>query len=325
MFTTGSKLHYGAALTATVGAVLYGLIDGGAIGTVGLTFAAVALFFLGGIVQFTRDANVSAMDVEALHRSAAAAPAPSRSMWPAVAALAGVLLVVGLVTDQVVFVLGVIVAVAAGFEWMVQAWSDRASADQGHNAAVRSRTAHPLEFPILAAVGVGVIVFSFSRIMLFLTKAGGPAAFAIIAALLLAIGFVFAARPTLKGGAIGAVAAIGALGLIAGGIASAMGGEREMHVYETTGMLAAESECDTTEETEADEGASQTVAGKANVTGTVTLHDNGTLTATALGLPEPSDSISIIRNNPTNVVFRNESDEARRLVLNAGHALRGPL
>ena len=76
-------------------------------------------------------------------------------MWPIVGALGGVLVVVGLVTYPLVFIFGIIVLLAATVEWMVQAWSERASADSSYNAAVRGRIAHPLEFPVLAAVGVG--------------------------------------------------------------------------------------------------------------------------------------------------------------------------
>ena len=61
---------------------------------------------------------------------------------------------------------------AATAEWMVQAWSERASADQAYNTEVRERIALPLEFPILAAVGVGVIIYSFSRVMLGLPVEG---------------------------------------------------------------------------------------------------------------------------------------------------------
>ena len=90
------------------------------------------------------------------HRpSPAAAPVPGPSMWPIVGALGAVLVVVGLVTYPVVFVFGILALLAAAVEWMVQAWSERASADVLFNDNVRSRIAHPLEFPILAAVGAG--------------------------------------------------------------------------------------------------------------------------------------------------------------------------
>src|SRR5918994_257918 len=142
MITTGSKFFIGAGVLAAVGAVLYGVLEGGALGTVGLTFAAVALFFLAGVALVTRDATVSWMDVTAVAQAPAGAPAPGASMWPAIAALGAALVVVGLVSYQVVLVFGVIVIVAATAEWMVSAWSERASADTSHNTAVRQRVAH---------------------------------------------------------------------------------------------------------------------------------------------------------------------------------------
>jgi hypothetical protein len=154
--------------------------------------------------------------------------------------------------------------------------------------------------------------------MLFLSKATGPAVFAVVALLILAIGFVIAFVPTIKSGLVAAVAVIGALGLVAGGAAAALEGERELHPHETTSALAEDGECDTPEETEADERASQNVAAKANVTAEVTLRDDDTLDAHNLGVTGTMDKVVVTRANSTNVLFRNESAEERRLVLDLG-------
>ena len=53
---------------------------------------------------------------------------------------------------------------------MLQAWAERASADARYNSAVRERMAGPLEFPLAGAVAVGILVYAFSRIMLWLSK-----------------------------------------------------------------------------------------------------------------------------------------------------------
>jgi hypothetical protein len=318
MLPTGSKLLVGGAVAATIAAIVYGITRGGSLGTVGLIFAALSLAFLAGVVVYIRDADVSAMDTAAFEESAAAAAPPGNSIWPAVSALGGVLLVVGLVTYPPIFIFGLVALLAATVDWMVQAYSERASADARYNAAVRGRIAHPLEFPILAAVGVGVIVYSFSRIMLFLSKTTGPAVFGVVAALLLAVGFAIAFMPTLKSGLVTSVAAIAGVGLVAGGAAAALEGEREMHVYETTSLLAAEGECDTTDETEADERASQSVAAKANIAAEVTLHADGSLSVHNLGMVGDQQAVPIVRANSTNVRFRNETDEHRRLVLDLG-------
>ena len=290
MFTTGSKFLVGGAVMATIAAVAYGITQDGALGTIGLISAAIALAFLAGVNMYVRDSDVSSMDTTALTQSAAAAPVPGPSGWPIVGALGGVLVVVGLVTYPVVFVFGILALLAAAAEWMVQAWSERASADVVFNDNVRSRIAHPLEFPILAAIGAGILIYSFSRIMLFLSKSSGPAVFAAIAALLLAGGFVIAFRPSLRTGAIGVVCVVAALGLVTGGVSAALEGERELHPHETTGALADDGECDNSDETEADEHASQTVAAKANLTAEVILRDDETLVAKNLGVTGEQDA-----------------------------------
>lgn len=324
MFTTGSKLFLGAGVVAAIGAVLYGVIEGGALGTVGMTFAATVAFFLAGVSFAIRDADVSSMDVAALHHTPAAAPAPGGSLWPIVGTLGAALLVVGLVTYPVVFIFGLLALLAATVEWMVQAWSERASGDPQYNAAVRGRLAHPLEFPLLAAVGAGVLVYSFSRIMLFLTKNGGPVVFGAIAVLLLLGGFLIAFKPTLRTGALAAVCAVAGLGLVAGGIVAAVDGERDMEAHETTGDLGTGGHCETTDETHADENNSQTVAAKANIAAEVILREDGTLVARNEGIPGAQDRVIIPRSNVTNVRFRNESSDERRLVLNGGTRLADP-
>ena len=318
MFTTGTKLLAGGAVLAAVAAVAYGLTQQGTLGTVGLISAAVAMAYLAGVNMYTRDADVSAMDTAATAMSAAAVPPPGASMWPLVGGVGALLVVVGLVSYPVVFVFGLIVLLATAVEWMVQAWAERASGDRSHNADVRGRMAHPLEFPLLGAVGLGIVIYSFSRIMLFLSKSTGPAVFATIAALILLVGFIVAFMPTVRGSAIAVVALLAAVGLVAGGAAAALEGERELHPHETIADLAAAGECDTPDETEADEHASQTVAAKASIAGEVVLGDDDTLTAAPEGVDVDVDTFVVTKSNPTNVRFRNESAEERRLVLDFG-------
>jgi predicted phage tail protein len=318
MTPAGSRFLFGAAVLATIGAVVYGITQEGSLGTIGLISAALALFLLAGVNLYTRDADVSSMDPAATTESAAAAPAPGPSLWPLIAAVGAVLFVVGLITYPVILIFGLVALLAATVEWMVQAWSERASADSRFNEGVRARIAHPLEFPILGAVALGIVIYSFSRIMLFLSKSGGPAVFIVIAALILVSGFLFAYRPSLRGGAIAGVMAIAAVGLVTGGIVAALEGERETEAHETTGDLAAEGACDTPDETEADDNASQNVAAKANLTAEIILESDGTLVARSEGVDEPLSTLAVVRNNPTNVLFRNESAEDRRLVLDLG-------
>jgi hypothetical protein len=318
MFTTGSKLLIGGAAVATLAAVVYGVAEGGSLGTVGLIFAAAALSFLAGVNVFTRDADVSAMDTAALTESPAAMRTPPGTIWPIVAAIGGVLVVVGLVTYPPVFIFGIIALLGATIEWMIEAWSERASADARYNADVRGRIAHPLEFPLLAVIAVVVLVYSFSRIMLWLSKTSGPALFATIGVLVLLAGFLIAFRPSLRAGAIGSVCTIAALGLIAGGASAALAGQRTIEPHETTSQLAADGKCENAAATEADHDSSQSVAAKASITGVITLHSDGTLTAATPGVNGELTSLTITRANTTNLLFKNKSDEPRRLVLDLG-------
>jgi hypothetical protein len=316
MFTTGSKLLIGAAVAAIVAAVLYGVTQEGVLGTIGLVSAAVALAFLAGVNVYVRDATVRPDDAVAVATSAAAQPAPGLSLWPLVAVLGAALVTVGLVSYPAFTILGIAVLVAAFAEWTVQAWAERASGDPEYNEEVRERIASPLELPILGAVGVGLIIYAFSRIMLSLTKNGTVALFAVVAAIVLLVGFLVAARPRLSGGAVAGVCSFGAIALFAGGAVAGVDGEREMHVHETTADLAEEGLCGV-EETEADEKASQTVAAKSSVAATITLDEAGALTYDQPGA-DLGGPLQLPRSSPTNVLFRNDSDEERRLVINVG-------
>lgn len=325
MIPTGSRLLLAATFVATVTAIIYASTVWGSLGTTGLIFVAGALALLAGLNLAVRDSNVRAPrdGDEVSLATAAAHAAPSPSVWPIIGSLGAVLVVVGLATYPVVFTFGIIAIGAAAIEWMVQAWSERASADGGFNTEVRERIANPAEFPLLAALVAAVVIYSFSRIMLFLSKTGGPIAFGVVAAAVLVAGFVIASRRQVKSTAVGGVVAIAVLGLVAGGVAAAMAGERELHPHETTGLLATDGDCDTDDETHADNLASQTIGAKANIFGEIILTEDGELVATAEGVLGESNTITIMRANPTNIAFRNNSGEDRRLVLDLGPAATG--
>jgi hypothetical protein len=317
MFPTGSRLLIGATFLTAVAATIYGVTVGGSLGTTGLITAAAALLVVTIINLYTRDADVSAMDTTALTDAPAARPAPWPSMWPALGAVGAVLVVVGLVSYPIVFVLGIVVLFATMVEWMLEAWSERASGDATYNAEVRRRFGHPAEIPVLAALGFGVVVYSFSRIMLAISKEGGPAVFGTLAAVALLAGFLVAFRRNLDSKVVGGVAAVAVLALAAGGIASALRGEREMHHHETIEDLAASGECPA-EETEADRNAGQSVANKASVFATITLDDDGMLSAEHSGVNGSTTTLTVPRSNPTTVLFDNQSNDERRLVLELG-------
>ena len=304
MFSTGSKLFFGLTGAAVAGFVVYGFLqEWGSLGVVGLGSAAVALAFLAGVVAYTRDADVSAMDATAIATAPAGQVAPRRSLWPVIGAIGGGLLVVGLVTDRRWFVAGLVAMFVATVEWAVQGWADRASADPAYNASVRGRILQPLEMPFLGAIGLAALIFSFSRIMLKATTNLGPVLFVAAAALITIFGFVFAARRRPSRKVVAAICTVGALGILAPGIWAAADGEKPELAGEAEKFQQERSACGE-EVNAADEDASGAVAAKSSIAAEIVLRNN-TLTVTEFG--RPAEKLFIQKGNPTNIIFKNEN------------------
>jgi hypothetical protein len=339
MFTTGSKFLIGASVMALIATIIYGLGQGGVLGTVGLASATFALMVLATLNAMLRDSNVFSDDPAPVETSSAAQFAPAPSVWPLGFAFAAVVVAVGLISYQPIVVVGFVLLIATGAEWTVLSWSERASGNVEHNAAVRSRLSNPLEYPVGGAAAIGVLMYAFSRVMLWFSKTNTTVAFAVLAAVVLTIGFVISVRPKLGVGAVGGVMAVGAVAVVAAGAAAGLDGERDIPVFETTTVWQEEALlhpeeyaegaeegkhpagliCESPEEfPEADEDVSQTVASKSG-SYQVFLTEDGTL---AFDVPGPIEDgpagMVIPRSNPTNVIFRNESDEHRRLSIDFG-------
>ena len=314
MFTTGTKLLIGSAALAWVGAAVYGIAQEGALGTIGLISAAVALSLLAGVNAFVRDSNVSATDTEAFETSAAAQATARRSLWPLLTGIGLTMLALGMATLPAIFVLG-LVALAAGLaEWLVQGWSERASADRAYNADARETVADPLELPVAGAILAAIIIYAFSRVMLGMdTKEATVVVFSVVASVVLAIGVLIALKKQISVPVVTGVFSIGLIALVAGGAIAGLNGERDIHEHETTADLAEANLCGT-EKTEADSHASQTVAAKSNPAATL-IYDGSSLEIDEVGDDGQVGTLTFPRSNPTNVMFLNESGDDARLVL----------
>ncbi|MFK8025138.1 MAG: hypothetical protein AB8G26_14355 [Ilumatobacter sp.] len=339
MFTTGSKLLIGASVVSLVATIVYGVGQGGVMGTVGLTSATVAIMGLTGLNLFLRDSNVFADDSRSMETISAAQYAPGSSVWPLGFAFGAVVVAVGLISYQPIAVIGLVALLATGAEWAIQAWSERASGNVEHNREIRSRLSNPLEFPIGAAVAIGVVIYAFSRVMLWLSKTSTTITFSVLATVVLLVAFGIANQRKFGPMAIGSVMAVGIVAIVGAGALAGLDGERDIHEFETTsiwqeeailhpteyaegaeeGKHPAERICESPEAfPEADKKASQTVASKSG-TFAVILQADGTLDVDVPGpLGDNVDGLTIPRSNPTNVIFRNESDEDRRLSLDLG-------
>ncbi len=234
MFTTGSKLFYGLSVLGVVGALAYGFDSHwDPFGVVVLLSVAFASFFLGCIAVAYRDASVpasvgasSAADAEGEYGTEEPV---SPSGWPLVAGFALSLTAIGLVTERFVFLAGIFLLAATTIEWMVRAWSDRASADATYNQSLRDQVLRPIEYPLFALLGGGIIVLGFSRVLLSISKDAAVIVFIIFGAALL-LGAVVSTLSKEKSGGFGAVLllVLGIAVITAGCIAVGIG-ERDFH------------------------------------------------------------------------------------------------
>ncbi len=316
MITSSSKLFYGLGALSVAGAVLWMISGNSALGAVALLFLATALIFMGAIASFTRDGHVLSTDTAAHASAAAAQRGPRSSLWPIGTAISVGVIVIGLISSPGIFKVGVALTLAMLAEWMVQNWAERGSADAAYNTKIRDYIVHPLELPVAGALLLAVIVLSFSRLMLALDKSVGVAVFGVAAALVLVVGTVVAFRRNVSPRIVGAMSGVVLVALAGAGVATALDGEREQLTEAAAEDHFAHRGC--TEEKEySDKKASRSIGAKSNVLATITLRD-GQLIAEVAGYPEPQAELYIQRTNPSTILFVNETDEARRMVLSYG-------
>jgi hypothetical protein len=252
MFTTGSKWFLGLGFVSLVLAAAYGWTTGGTglgpvtagyNGGVGdhygyamlLTIAATAIF-LGVLAIATRDANPSALaQLVGTDEAPQAVPPAHLAIWPILGAVGLSLVVLGLVISNVLFVASLILLIAVLVEWMVLAWSDRATGDPETNRLVRARILGPYEVPLAGVVLAGTTVAALSRIFLTSSEKAAPWVATGAAALIFLVGAVIATKPKISANAIAGVVVVAALGVITGGVVSAARGERTIEHEEQHG------------------------------------------------------------------------------------------
>ncbi|HQV57316.1 MAG TPA: hypothetical protein PKV27_04830, partial [Ilumatobacteraceae bacterium] len=314
--TTGSKLFLGASALSLVGAVVLGFTVGGQGAIIALIAATVVFAGLAALNFFINDGNVSSMEPNATVRAAANTAPAARSVWPLLLALGIGLLVIGADTRPMLTLLGLVVIAFAGLQWMMQSWSERATADPAYNAKVRSNLLAPLEFPVLAAAGVAAVVYSFSRILLWVDKAGGLVVFALLATLILVGGYLIASKPNLKRGLITGIGAIVGLGLISTGAVMAIDGQRKIEHHPTPSAEPAVCS-EEGKDAHVDKRAPQDVSIKSSLAAHVVLKD-GKLAAYSQGLRGARPDLTFARGAFSNVLFKNEDSAARRFTVNMG-------
>jgi hypothetical protein len=296
MFTTGSKFFFGITFISAMAAVVHGIATGDFAGTIVLAFMAIGSAFLGGFTSFTRDANPRLGE-----QGVVAVPAAAHvggTMWPLVGGLALTMIALGLAYDRRIFGVGIVLLIATIAEWMVQSWADRASADPVYNAKIRGRLAHPVEFPVLGFTVIAAVLYGFSRIMLSLPETGAIILFSAVGIVILVVAVVLAKRHTVSRNVLFGIGGLAVVALAAGAVIGINRGEHSFKV--------------SPEEKAKKEKPNEAVAAKANPLATVRAvkgsmlieHDNTLL-----------ETITVPKGIAASVLFRNESGEAAKLVV----------
>ena len=312
MFSTGFKYFLGVTVLS-VAALIMSLfvLDQLAIAGVAISILIAVTALLAGIAVATRDGQTTTATPDSSKELA------TQSMWPLVTSIGVVLLALGLVTSSLVFFSGLVVVLGALAEWMVQSWSERASKDVKYNALARKRILNPIEFPVLAALGLGVVIYSFSRIMLAVDKSTGALLFIVLGSVVLIAGILFVLKPNLNRSLVVAICSLGAVGIFATGILSATTGMREELV-----LAKSEShehpECGAERSEHFDKLAEGNLSLRSSVDATIELAD-GKLTARVVGFNQPQNSVTVRRANSTNFIFHNLDANEYRLVADLGN------
>ena len=318
MITPGSKYFFGLTGLSLIAAILYMvLVNPSDLGAVALIGLAASGALIGAMALFTRDGDVYA-DEEAVAANAVAGPP---SFWPIVFALGAAMVLTGLATVSVVFILGIAVLIGGGVEWAIHNWADGASSDHEFNKFARARAISAIEYPGLAAVVLGVIAFFLSRVFLALSKESGTIFFIVAASAIFLVGILIAFKPFMKGAATVIVAVVAVVTLVGLGTFAALSGERkELAVAaEEDHYDASHRECGKEESKHYDHHANNSVSLRSAVTATIFVKD-GKVYAQSMGISKNVDTITIPRSNSTSVLFRNLDEEERRLVVNLGTA-----
>ena len=238
MITTGAKLWFAITAFALAAAAVYFVAtgrgeDGGA---VTLLFIAAGAAIAGGAAAGTRDGDAVTDEKEPVQiRSALPAP------WPALGALGAGLTIVGWSTGGPLFYGGLGVLAGTLVEWMVQGWAERSTADPAYNRALRNRVMFPVEIPVLGFLGLGLVIITFSRVLLAVPSKNASTVIAIVvASLIMAVASLLAARPRIPQGTLVWLVAIGAVALLGAGIVSGVAGEREIEHHEVEGEHGAD-------------------------------------------------------------------------------------
>lgn len=242
MFTWGPKFLFAISLSGLLGAIVYGLVTGGEPvgvltsgykGGVGdhvgygiLLSVGLTAQVLTWLLVATRDGDPEVLGARVGATSLpVVSPPADPSYWGIFIAfgLAGVIL--GLSIGRLWFYLGLAVVFVGALQWLVLAWSDRATGDPEVNRIVRRRVVGPFEVPVMATLTITVVVISASRVFLAVPEVWSVVAGGVATAVIFGAAVVFT-RSQISLAIVRSLLVLGGVLLLGGGIAAGVVGER---------------------------------------------------------------------------------------------------
>jgi hypothetical protein len=232
MIATASKLWLAVTALAFGATAIYLVASEGEwFGSMVLGSLVLAAAVLAGLSIATHDGDAppvlghKAEVVTVVSRRSLPAP------WPVLGAVSVGTVLIGLAGNSLFFYAGIAFAVLILGEWLVQGWAERVTGDDIANQELRNRLMFPLEVPVTAALGVGFVVITFSRVLLALPKTGSTVIAIVVASAILGISSLIAAKPRLSSSLVTAVVALGAVTFLVAGVVGAVSGHRTFHEH----------------------------------------------------------------------------------------------
>jgi hypothetical protein len=252
VLTPGFKLFAGISAFSFLGAYLFalgvnlgtdqGLMDsligplifgwkggvGGHIGYTVLLATTATAGLVAGVILAFRDADPEAQAEVAHVETMPLTAAPHGASYAPIAmALAGVGLLIGLVSSPAVFVASLFVLLGTAVVWTVRAWSNRATGDPVANHELYERVMEPWRVPVLSLLAVAFVVLGLSRLLLAVSKVGSVVAFAGIATIFFIGSAIVASRPRMPRNVLTLVVLLTALLVLGAAIVGLVAGQRE--------------------------------------------------------------------------------------------------
>jgi hypothetical protein len=195
---------------------------------------AVAAATLAGILIAFRDADPEA-EAQVVHtESVPLTRAPAGVNYlPALGALAFVLLLIGAATESGgLMYAAVATMIVVAFTWTLRTWAERATGDDHTNAELYHRFIDPFRVPVISILLIGLVAIGLSRVLLSVSKVGSVWVFGLVALLFFLVAVLLALKPSSAKWVTTAVVVLGAIAIIAAGIAGAIIGERDIEHHD---------------------------------------------------------------------------------------------